>query len=225
MCNLYSVTSTADEMARLFEVAPERFSLGNVEPLAAVFPKHSAPVVWQERPSQRRIDRMEWGFATPKLSKKTGKPISPYSWNNARDNKVATTRLWAESFRNRRCLVPASSFQESKGKAPATNTWFALKGDRASDRPLFAFAGFWRFEQPEMQDPNLDRYTFTIITTDANTVVRPIHPTRMPVILEPQSYDLWLNGDTEQALALLKPFAAEKMTIARQGVGLWSDPH
>ena len=60
---------------------------------------------------------MEWGFATPKISKKTGKPISPYAWNNARDENLLKSRLWRDSFVKRRCLVPVSSFQESKGKA------------------------------------------------------------------------------------------------------------
>ena len=104
-----------------------------------------------------------------------------------------------------------------------TNVWFSMKADQKNARPLFAFAGLWRHHQVEMQDPDTKRDTFTVITTMANALIEPIHPTRMPVIFSPQSYDTWLYGNEQDALSLLKPFPSDEMRIAKQGVGLWSD--
>ena len=75
-----------------------------------------------------------------------------------------------------------------------------------------------------MQDAGADKDTFTVITTSANELIKPVHPNRMPVILDPGSFDSWLNGTEADALNLLKPFASDEMRIAKEGVGIWSDP-
>ena len=62
-----------------------------------------------------------------------------------------------------------------------------------------------------------------MVTTSPNKLVGQVHPTRMPVILDPQDYEAWLHGSPAEAAELLRPFPAEKMRIARQGVGLLSD--
>ena len=224
MCNLYSMTKPVDEMRQLFQVSHHLDRLGNFEPLGAIFPKHQAPVMRLNANNERELVQMEWGFSTPKLSKRTGKPITPYAWNNARDDKVERNRLWAESFQTRRCIIPASSFQESIGHNPATNVWFALKGNDEKERKLFAFAGLWRHEQIEMNTSARDRDTHTIITTSPNDLVKPIHPTRMPVILSPDDFDIWLNGSVDEAQKLLMPYSSKGMHIVRRGKGLWSDP-
>jgi len=128
MCNLYSATTAVEAMRQLFAVSPSLNSIGNAEPLSAVWPKYPAPVVRLTSDGERELTMMKWGFLTQKLSKKTGRPISPAAWNNARADKVQTSGLWRESFRERRCLVPATSFREAKGQRPATDYWFALKG-------------------------------------------------------------------------------------------------
>lgn len=217
MCNLYSSTTAKEAMRQLFDVPIRNDHLGNAEPLPAIWPKYDAPVVRLAEDGARELVMMKWGFLTAQTSKKTGKPISPAAWNNARDDKVATNGLWKDSFANRRCLVPASSFCEAKGRNPAIYHWFALKGDEP--RPPFAFAGMWRGIQNGLPNEVAHQMTHTIITTDANELVKPIHPTRMPVILRPADYEEWLNGSTDQALALLRPFPAGDMQIVRYGEG------
>ena len=166
---------------------------------------------------------MSWGFLTKKVSKKTGKELSPAAWNNAKADKVRTNGLWRQSFEQRRCLVPATSFREAKGQRPATDYWFALKGDEP--RPPFAFAGLWRFAQDELRREDTNLHTHTIITTTANELVQPIHPTRMPVILDPGHYDTWLTGSVDEAAELLVPYPADRMHIVLSGVGeLRDDP-
>lgn len=220
MCNLYSNTTPAEAMRRLFGVAPDRDGLGNQPPLPAIFPRYDAPVV-------RVVDglpemvRMHWGFLMPQVSKRTGRPIQPRAVNNARDDKLLGSPFWRGSFEDRRCLVPASSFCEAKGRAPATYHWFALKGEEP--RPPFAFAGLWRTFRGNYRDELVEIDTHTVVTTTPNELVRPIHPDRMPVILHPADYEQWLNGTPLEARGLLRPFPAETMHIVRSGENETSD--
>jgi putative SOS response-associated peptidase YedK len=61
--------------------------------------------------------------------------------------------------------------------------------------------------------------THTIIKTTVNDLVKPIQPTRMPVILDPENYEAYLHGTAQEALALLRPYPAERMQIVREGIG------
>jgi len=221
MCNLYSNLTNQEAMRGLFDVRAFADQLGNAQAQSAIWPKYDAPVVRLDDQGEREILMMSWGFLTAKVSKKTGRPIAPAAWNNARADKVTKNGLWKDSFQNRRCLVPASSFREAKGRNPATDYWFALKGDEP--RPPFAFAGMWRGIQPGLPDDKLNQLTHTIITTNANNLVKPVHPNRMPVILDPADYDAWLNGTEDDAVALLQPYPADKMRIVIEGVGLVKD--
>lgn len=221
MCNLYANRTPQADMRTMFEIAAELDLLGNYRGQSAIWPKHQAPVVRMGAEGGRELVMMRWGFLTPKVSKRTGQPIQPAAWNNARDDKLRATPLWRDSFRNRRCLIPGTAFREAKGRNPATDFWFALKGDE--DRPPFAFAGLWRADQPGVDGEAKDWLTHTMVTTEANELVKPVHPTRMPVILEAADYKTWLTGAPDEAAALLRPFPAHRMHVAKSGVGVLSD--
>ncbi|AVO36580.1 SOS response-associated peptidase [Pukyongiella litopenaei] len=222
MCNLYSSTTASEAMRQMFAVRPELDQLGNAEPLPAIWPKYPGHVVRLTEDGERELTTLSWGFRTTNKSKKTGKILQPAAWNNARDDKVASSGLWKHSFQHRRCLIPATSFCEAKGRSPATYFWFALKGDEA--RPPFAFAGMWQLSRFEAPDGPDECATYTMITTTANDLVRPIHPTRMPVILRPDDYDRWLDGSPGDALDLLRPYPADEMRIVQRGEDAKSDP-
>ncbi|WP_235841512.1 SOS response-associated peptidase family protein [Cereibacter azotoformans] len=98
---------------------------------------------------------------------------------------------------------------------------FALAGEE--ERPPFAFAGLWRQGQLGVDREASHWATHTMMTTEANDLVRPVHPTRMPVILAPEDYETWLMGTAEQAAALLRPYPAEGMRIVREAIGTTSD--
>lgn len=221
MCNLYANLTSQEAMRRIFEVEADRDLLGNAEPLAAIWPKYEAPIVRLNSDGQRELVSMHWGFITAQVSKKTGKPIKPAAWNNARDDKVTKIGLWKESFQRRRCLIPGSSFHEAAGRNPATDFWFALKGDE--ERPPFAFAGIWREVQPGLDGEEGDWITHSMITTTPNELVKQVHPDRMPVILDADDYESWLTGTVDEAQALLRPFPAERMHIVRHGHGIKAD--
>lgn len=221
MCNLYSILISTDEMQQAFDVDAANAHLGNAEPLSALFPRYSAPIVRLKESGARELLATHWGFLMPQVSKKTGKPIMPKAINNARDDKVLTSPFWQSSFEQRRCLVPASSFCEARGRMPATYYWFGIEGE--CERPLFAFAGLWRRFKGMYRGELVEIDTHTVITTTPNELVREIHPTRMPVILDPGDYETWLTGNQDDARELMRPFDAEKMLIVQSGEGLKAD--
>lgn len=131
---------------------------------------------------------------------------------NARAETLDTKPSYREAFRRRRCLVPADGFYEwaKAGSGPRQPYWVA-RGDGA----CFAIAGLYeRWRSPEdPQGPWLE--TCTLITTDANARLRTIHD-RMPVILDPGDYALWLDArryEPERLRALLRPQPGEALDL------------
>lgn len=213
----------AAAMRQLFAVDAAQDRLGNAEPLPAIFPKGMAPIVGIGADGKRWLENAHWGFVMPQVSKKTGKPIQPKAVNNARDDKLRSSRFWTKSFEDRRCLIPATSFCEAKGRSPATYVWFGVVvGDEA--RPPFALAGIWRdYRGVYGGDEERELLTSSMVTTTPNELTRETHPDRMPCILNPEDYDTWLTGTPDEAFALIKPFPAERMVIHKSGEGLKSD--
>lgn len=129
-----------------------------------------------------------------------------YSTINARAEEAAAKPAFREALRKRRCLVPADAFYEWEHSDPKNKRPFAFA--LRSGQP-YAFAGIWESWRPKEGQPI---ETFSILTTDANQVVEPIH-NRMPVILDPKDYDRWLEPATIERLPLdlLRAFPAEQM--------------
>lgn len=222
MCNLYANTMPVDAMRQLFAVDDAQDSVGNAEPLPAIFPKGMAPIVGVDTDGTRWLQTAHWGFVMPQMSKKTGKPIQPKAVNNARDDKLRSSRFWTKSFEDRRCLIPATSFCEAKGRNPATYVWFGVTG--AGERPAFALAGLWRaYKGNYGGGEERELLTSSMVTTTPNELTRQTHPDRTPFIVDPDDYETWLTGTPDEAFALIKPFPADQMVIHQSGVGLKSD--
>jgi putative SOS response-associated peptidase YedK len=111
--------------------------------------------------------------------------------------------------------VPATSFCEYEETKPRkTPTWFAL----SEERPLFAFAGLWTrwrgVRGPKSAPVEGEHELFGFLTTAANAIVAPIHPKAMPVILTTtEEFDLWLEGETVEALKLQRPLPDGMLSI------------
>lgn len=206
MCNLYALTTSHEAMRAVFGFEPRQL---NLPVYPAIFPGNDAPVVKLGEDGGRELTIMSWGFVLPQKDK------APKRVTNARDNKVAESPFWRNSFEERRCLVPASSFAEPKGRKPAVWHWFGIKGDEP--RPVFAFAGIWRPWKGYLKDELVELKVMSFLTTTPNSVVKPIHPNRMPVILHPKDYEAWLKGTPGDALELAKPYPAENMHIVHKG--------
>jgi putative SOS response-associated peptidase YedK len=109
-------------------------------------------------------------------------------------------------MKRRRCLIPADGFYEWKPMGGRKQPYFI----RQKSGEPFAFAGLWE----TWMGPNGEEMeTAAIVTTTANETLRPIHD-RMPVVLPPEAYDLWLDGanvDAKTAEALIRPAPEEQL--------------
>jgi len=216
MCNLYAMTRKDDDLARFFRVFHYRHAA--FQPVNAIFPRHVAPVVRHAPDGEREIVTMTWGFfRLEKVRLEKGRAPKPVT--NVRDDQIQTNPFWRESFRQRRCLVPASSFCEPNGDVkPATWHWFAINGP--DPRPLFAFPGIWRRHKgPVKKDgPNVDIETYSFLTTTPNPLVATINHERMPVLLtREEEFDIWLRGSPDEAFALAREYSPDQMHIVQEG--------
>lgn len=207
------MTRNIEAIRRLFRI-PHNRAPTTLEPLAAIFPGHTAPIVRRAEDGERELVMMSWGFVLPQNGK------APRRVTNVRDDKVLTSRFWRDSFEKRRCLVPASSFCEPNGDVkPATWHWFALKGEEP--RPLFAFPGIWRRWQGPIKKDGLpvDIEVFAFMTTLPNSLVGTINHERMPVLLtEEREFETWLTGSPQEALELVEPLDSDRMHIVQSGM-------
>jgi putative SOS response-associated peptidase YedK len=114
---------------------------------------------------------------------------------NARAETLSERPAFRDAFRSRRCVIPADGFFEWRGpKGKREPLWF-----HAAEGELLLFGGLYEgWRDPETA---AFRRTFTIVTTGANDLVRPIHD-RMPLILPASSVEAWLTGNEPEALLL-----------------------
>jgi putative SOS response-associated peptidase YedK len=200
MCNLYRMTKSAAEVARLFDVELMRGGNAGEE----VYPGYPGWVI-----GQNHMKTMHWGFPLA-LKGEHGQPLKPKSVNNTRSDKLTST-FWRDSFVHRRCLVPMTAFAEAEGeRGRKTRTWLSVPHE-----PLFTCAGIWR---------NSDEWgtVYSVIITEASDQVRALHD-RMPVIIPADVRDQWLTGSPQEAAALCRPYGG-RMTIERTDV-LWTPRH
>ncbi len=184
MCGRYSQNSPIEKLRDVFGVM-ERF---NFPPSYNIAPTQYAPVVrFSKAKGRNELTLMRWGLV-PFWAKdiEIGNKLI-----NARAETLAEKPSFRGALKYRRCIIPADGFYEwqkqDSGKQP-----FNI---RRHDHEPLGFAGLWE----EWGEDRL--HSFTIITTDANNTVKPIHA-RMPVILDKGDYAAWLeNGETK----LLKP--------------------
>jgi putative SOS response-associated peptidase YedK len=207
MCNLYSMTTNHEAIINLFKVSHNRAS--PIEPQPAIFPGGNAPVVRRAADGERELLPLSWGFVLLLKDK------APKRVTNFRDDKLNSS-FWSKSFRERRCLVPVTSFSEPKGKRPAIWHWFAL----SEAREPFSFAGIWRsYKGPIRKDGDpVEIETFSFMTTKPNELVATVHPSRMPVMLVGEdAHDRWLEGSEDEALGLVQAYPADQMAVVRSG--------
>lgn len=171
-----------------------RFNIAPTQPVAVI----------RQNPTKRtrELSLMRWGLV-PSWAKDTS---SAASMINARSETVSTKPAFADALKHRRCLIPADGFYEWKRTGTSKQPFCFQVNDGA----LFAFAGLWE----GWRDPSGKWLkTCSILTTTPNAVTSTVHD-RMPVILSPDGYDLWLDPgmrDVDEVSSLLKPFAAHLM--------------
>lgn len=146
---------------------------------------------------------MRWGLV-PYFWKQPKLPPTSF---NARDDKLLESGLWQNSFRRKRCLIPADGFYEWRRHGKARIPMRIVLRNRAP----FAFAGLWdEWTNPQTKEP---LRSCTIITTTPNSLMATIHD-RMPVILPPSDYAPWLDQRIENPQTLMEfigPYPPEEM--------------
>lgn len=197
MCGRFTLRKPAERIAREFQLVEVptiefRYNIAPTQNILAI--RHS--------PDGREGGMFKWGLI-PSWAKDASIGAKLI---NARSETVAEKPSFRESFKRRRCIIPADGFyewQRTGGKKQPF--YFRLKDDR-----LFGFAGLWdKWRSPDGESLE----TCSLLTTEANEVLRPVHD-RMPVILHSDDYDLWLDEDVRKQdlrQELLRPYPASEI--------------
>jgi len=208
MCGRYTLTNPDPARLRArFDILESADEALPAEPRYNIAPTDPVPAI-RRRAEGRELGRLRWGLLPGVWATKKGqRPLI-----NARAESVATQAAFAESFRERRCLMPADGFYEwlsdERGKRPV---WF-----HRPDGELFAFAGIWAELERRGSDEVL--HSCALITCAPNQLMRPVHD-RMPVVLEPGAEAAWLDPDRkpEELLELLVPASEDALTYREVG--------
>ncbi len=201
MCGRFTNNAKPEQIKTEFNVGVKNPNL--FQPRFNIAPSQMIDVVLAPE-SERILSQLKWGLV-PSWSKDA--PTSK-GLINARAETITEKPSFREAFKSRRCIIPASGFYEwqKKGTGAKQPFYFYL-----NDKDVFGFAGLWE-EWLDKQTGELLE-TCTIITTEANEVLKPVHE-RMPVILKAESYDEWLDAkvkNTEKLQRLLVPYPADEM--------------
>jgi len=200
MCGRYRLSRRKQLVEEYFD------SVSNEEewsPRYNIAPTQPVPVIRQNpKEPVRELSLMHWGLV-PSWAKDSSLAAKMI---NARSETASTKPAFRDALKSRRCLIPADGFYEWK-RVGKTKQPFCFE---INDGELFAFAGLW----DRWKDPSGGWVkTCSILTTTPNAVTAAVHD-RMPVILDPDSYDFWLDPGMHNVAAiseLLKPFDARQM--------------
>jgi putative SOS response-associated peptidase YedK len=178
--------------------------LDNFKPRWNIRPGQPNPVIVNQ--GNREIELMVWGLIPHFAADEQYK----YKTINAKAETVDTLPTFRHSVVRKRGLVPATGFYEPDkinfSKQPFPWHYFKMKDDS-----IFSFAGLYDVWKDKNNGKEI--HSYTIITTVPNTIVGKYHD-RMPVILEKEDEEVWLNPDivkADQLRPLLKPFSDDKL--------------
>ncbi len=199
MCGRFALWNTAD-IAEHYGIDP---LAGHMQAGFNIAPGGNVAAV-VKADAGRGLVRLQWGFIPYWAGDSAKLPRSI----NARSETVWTAPSFRAAIRSGRCLVPANGFFEW-ARVGAKKQPYMI---RLEDMELFSMAGIWEsWTHPETGE---SVNSCAILTTAANEKVATVH-NRMPVIIEPQSYPLWLAPKSSQGhiASLLKPFPAGRTEI------------
>ncbi len=217
MCARYTLRLASETVKAFFDLE----ELEELAPRYNIAPTQDVPAVTESREGDRRLRNLRWGLI-PTWAKS---PAAGATMINARAESLKDRPAFRVAFEKRRCLIPADGFfewqsikdeteQGSLFDAPPTKTVNKVRKQpyhfTLREGGAFAFAGVW--DRWSDQSGNIVD-SCCIITTVPNSLLSRVHD-RMPVILDPADYGLWLDRhvkDPRELLHLLLPYPAEKM--------------
>jgi putative SOS response-associated peptidase YedK len=199
MCGRAKLETDASQIKIPFRIPPE-YPTPNFAPSWNVAPTDNLPIVrYDAKGGSRTLDLMRWGLV-PYWAKdiKIG-----FSTINAMAETVDTKPVFREAFQRRRCIVPIDNFYEWKQLGPTEKQPYAIA---LADRSLMALAGLWETWKSRANNETIR--SFTIVTTTPNELCADLH-NRMPVILPPEAWSMWLGEEAvepDQLKSLLVPY-------------------
>jgi len=190
----------------------DRFDLADGVPKGVkkrynILPAQQVPVILQ-RDGTRVMEVMRWGFVSQNA--KDTNSIFRYKTFVARTEDIFKTVMWSRSISSRRCLVPANGFYVWSKSADAKVPYYI----QVKDRPLVALAGIY---SSWTDSDGVESGMVSIITTRANADVSSVTE-RLPIIIQPDKEDLWLNADGDDVSSLydIMRVAPHQSLIAHQ---------
>jgi putative SOS response-associated peptidase YedK len=205
MCGRFTLTDPDQDLAVQFNLPqiPDlkpRYNIAPTQPVAAV--RAAKDAVPTDAGVARELVLLRWGL----IPFWTKDPTIGARMINARSETVAEKPAFRAAFKRRRCLVVADGFYEWQKQNGGKQPFFI----RLQDGRPFAFAGLW--EHWAGADGSVIE-SCTLLTTEPNDLLRPLH-NRMPVILLPRDYDLWLDPEMQKPgllMPLLGSYPASEM--------------
>jgi putative SOS response-associated peptidase YedK len=202
MCGRFTLDLPPEKLAEIFGLA----ELPRIEPRYNIAPTQQVAAIRTLADNEhRKIAMLKWGF----IPSWTKDPSLGHKLINARSESIHEKRAFRQAIRYHRCIIPTSGFfewEEKEGKK--TPLYIRLK-----DGSPMCFAGIWdHWKSPEGEVVE----SCSMLTTSSNKLIEPLHD-RMPVILHPQEYALWLDRtitDPEKLKPLYQPYPADLM-------GMW----
>jgi len=196
MCGRFALVASNLELQQQFSLQQSaaftpRFNIAPGEPIPVIRDKG-------------RLDFLNWGFIPSWL--KTS--ADHKGWINARAETVTEKAAFRQAFLKRRCLIPANGYYEWKALTAIKQPFYVhMEKDE-----LFAFAGIWESRQRE--DGQTEE-TCAILTIEADGDLLRIHE-RMPLIISPAQYALWLTPPKPQEknlLSMLSPLKSGTLKV------------
>ena len=198
MCARYTLTEEIILiLKRLFIKTPLR----DFHPRYNIAPSQNAPVILNEE--EKSVQLLRWGL----IPSRAKDPAIGYKLINARADTIAEKSSFRAAFKKRRCLIPADGFYEWRLESDGrTKTPMRI---RLKSKEPFTFAGLWETWKDQQEK---EIRTFTIITTEPNEILQPIH-NRMPVIMKPEDEEAWLDpqADPKHLVKILTPYTEKEM--------------
>lgn len=196
MCGRYSLNKSKIQLEERFQAE----MLVDFKPRFNIAPTQLVPVITSESP--KGFSFFYWGI-TPDFAK--NKPVSQ-KFINAKAETVNEKISFKQSFKTRRCLVPADGFFEWKRLGKKTKIPYRFT---MADEQAFSFAGIWEEFENEFGESN---HTFLILTTSPNSLVSEVHD-RMPVILKKEDEKKWLDkySSEEDLMKMLNTYPGDEM--------------
>jgi putative SOS response-associated peptidase YedK len=194
MCGRNSLFHSPRELESRFDA--ELIADGGYTPQYNIAPGDDVGIITNERPDE--IQFSHWGVIPPWADSPDTKFI------NARAETADEKPAFAESWESRPCLVLSSGFYDWQDRSSGQKQPYRIYPD---DETPFAMAGLWT----TWEGPEETRTCATVLTTDPNELMEPIHH-RMPVVLSESEESTWLSAGPGERESLCRPYPDDDFT-------------